>query len=193
MSLQLGRIRHDDRLSFSREDSRRNLTHRRSLITAALQSVATKSTPALQCSRTSPQGPSVVPSVESGDSAPLTLKSRMHPGQEIPRSGTQPIIMTTTNVTPHQAALSPKTTHRQMLLTELTASLRRHLLWERKQKNQTASAVLKRRHTAHDVANLKQFPDKVYLGPDNHVSWDQYFGQSSDYQGLVVRTPPSHA
>ncbi|KFY55625.1 hypothetical protein V496_06947 [Pseudogymnoascus sp. VKM F-4515 (FW-2607)] len=44
--------------------------------------------------------------------------------------------MTTTNVNPHQAALSPKTTRRQMVATELTASLRRHLLWERKQKNQ---------------------------------------------------------
>jgi hypothetical protein len=88
--------------------------------------------------------------------------------------------MTTTNVTPHQAALSPKTTRRQMLATELTASLRRHLLWERKQKNQTASAVLKRRHTAHDVANLKQYPDKVHLGTEDkgdHGSWNQYFGQ----------------
>ncbi|KFX90193.1 hypothetical protein V490_06601 [Pseudogymnoascus sp. VKM F-3557] len=180
----------DDKLSFPRVESRRNLTSRRSLITtmlhqndraAALQSAASKSTPALQRSRTSsPQGPSDAPSPESDDSAPLTMKSRMRPGQEVPRSGAQPIIMTTTNVTPHQAALSPKTTRRQMLATELTASLRRHLLWERKQKNQTASAVLKRRHTAHDVANLKQYPDKVHLGTEDkgdHGSWNQYFGQ----------------
>ncbi|KFY04521.1 hypothetical protein O988_00720, partial [Pseudogymnoascus sp. VKM F-3808] len=131
----------DDKLSFPRVESRRNLTPRRSLITtmlhqndraAALQSAASKSTPALQRSRTSsPQGPSDAPSPESDDSAPLTMKSRMRPGQEVPRSVAQPIIMTTTNVTPHQAALSPKTTRRQMLATELTASLRRHLLWER--------------------------------------------------------------
>ncbi|OBT44010.1 hypothetical protein VE00_05677 [Pseudogymnoascus sp. WSF 3629] len=180
----------DDKLSFPRVESRRNLTSRRSLITtmlhqndraAALQSAASKSTSALQRSRTSsPQGPSDAPSPESDDSAPLTMKSRMRPGQEVPRTGAQPIIMTTTNVTPHQAALSPKTTRRQMLATELTASLRRHLLWERKQKNQTASAVLKRRHTAHDVANLKQYPDKVHLGTEDkgdHGSWNQYFGQ----------------
>jgi hypothetical protein len=148
----------------------RNLTSRRSLITtmlhqndraASLQSKASKSTPALQRSRTSfPQEPSDAPSPESDDSAPLTIKSRMRPGQEIPRTGAQPIIMTTTNVTPHQAALSPGTTRRQMLATELTASLRRHLLCERKQKNQTALAVLKRRHTSHDVANLEQFPGR---------------------------------
>lgn len=180
----------DEKLSFPRVDSRKNLTSRRSLITtmlhqndraAALERAASRSTPALQRSRTSsPQGPSVAPSVDSDDSAPLTMKGRMRPGQEVPRTGAQPIIMTTTNVTPHQAALSPKTTRRQMLATELTASLRRHLLWERKQKNQTASAVLKRRHTAHDVANLKQYPEKVHLGTEDkgdHGSWNQYFGQ----------------
>ncbi|KFX88699.1 hypothetical protein V490_07463 [Pseudogymnoascus sp. VKM F-3557] len=185
-----GKSSTDYKLSFPRVESRRNLTSRRSLITtmihqndgaAALQSAASKSTPALQRSRTSsPQGPSDAPSPDSDDSAPLTMKSRMRPGQEVPRPGAQPIIMTTTNVTPHQAALSPKTTRRQMLATELTASLRRHLLWERKQKNQTASAVLKRMHTAHDVANLKQYPDKVHLGTEDkgdHGSWNQYFGQ----------------
>jgi hypothetical protein len=54
-----------------------------------------------------------------------------------------------------------------MLATELTARLSRHLLWERKQKNQTASSVLKRRHTAHDVADLKQYPNKVHLGTED--------------------------
>ncbi|KFY67211.1 hypothetical protein V496_01690 [Pseudogymnoascus sp. VKM F-4515 (FW-2607)] len=184
----------DDKLSFLRIESRRSLTSRRSLITtmlhqndraAALQSAASKSTSALHRSRTSmPQGPSDAPSPESDDSAPLTMKSRMRPGQEVPRTGAQPIIMTTTNFTPHQAALSPKTTRRQMLATELTASLRRHLLWERKQKNQTASAVLKRRHTAHDVANLKQYPEKVHLGTEDkgdNGSCNQYFGLGRDY------------
>ena len=45
-----------------------------------------------------------------------------------------------------------------MLATELTESLRKHLLWERQQKNTTANAVLKRRHTAHDMAGLKNYP-----------------------------------
>ncbi|KFX99932.1 hypothetical protein V490_01583 [Pseudogymnoascus sp. VKM F-3557] len=115
-----GKSSFDDKLSFPRSDR-----------TAALQSAASKSTPALQPSRTSsPQGPSDAP--ESDDSPPLTMISLMRPGQEIPHTGAKPIIMTTTNVTAHQPALSPKTTRRQMLANELTTSLRRHLLWELK-------------------------------------------------------------
>jgi hypothetical protein len=181
----------DEKTFFQRVDSRPNLTSRRSLITTmlhqndraeALATAASKSTPALQRSRTStPQGPSMPGSVDSDDGAPLMMKKGLlRPGQEIRRSGPQPIIMTTTNVTPHQAALSPKTTRRNMLQTELTASLRLHLLHERKQKNQTAAAVLKRRHTAHDMSNLKQYPEKVHMGSDDKEpagSWNQYFGQ----------------
>jgi hypothetical protein len=183
----------DEKTFFQRVDSRPNLTSRRSLITtmlhqneraAALANEASKSTPAMQRSRTSsPQGPSLAASPDSDDGAPLMMKGQKS-GQEIPRSAAQPIIKTTTNVTPHQAALSPKTTRRNMLQTELTASLRRHLLWERQQKNQTATAVLKRRHTAHDVSNLKQYPEKVHLGTDdkdNYGSWNQYFGGVGDY------------
>jgi hypothetical protein len=103
------------------------------------------------------------------------------PRGEIPRSAAQPIIMTTTNTTPHQQALSPRTTRRNMLATELTVSLRQHLLWERQQKSQTANAVLKRRHTAHDVANLKQYPEKVHMDKEDkegiNASWNQYFSQ----------------
>jgi hypothetical protein len=36
---------------------------------------------------------------------------------------------------PDQKALSPRSTRRNMLATELSVSLRQHLLWERKQKN----------------------------------------------------------
>ena len=142
----------DNNLSFPRVESRRSLTSGQSLLTSMLHyndraechvrvySGITRLRPP------APQGLSPFP--ESDDNAPLTMKSRMRPGQEVPRTAAQPIIMITTNVASHQAVLSPKTTCRQMLATELTASLRRHLLWERKQKNETASAVLKRRHTA---------------------------------------------
>jgi hypothetical protein len=185
----------DEKTFFQRVDSRPNLTSRRSLITtmlhqqdraAALANAASKSTPAMLRSRTSsPQGPSLAASPDSDDGAPLMMKKGVKLGQDIPRSAAQPIIMTTTNVTPHQAALSPKTTRRNMLQTELTASLRRHLLWERQQKNQTATAVLKRRHTAHDVANLKQYPEKVHMGTDdrdNYGSWNQYLSHGvGDY------------
>ena len=70
-----------------------------------------------------------------------------------------------------------------MLATELTESLRRHLLWERQQKTSTANAVLKRRHTSHDVANLKQYPEKVCMkkGQEepNASSWNQYFNRDA--------------
>jgi hypothetical protein len=109
------------------------------------------------------------------------VKQTLNPIAEVPRSAAQPIIMTTTNTTPHQQALSPRTTRRNMLATELTVSLRQHLLWERQQKSQTANAVLKRRHTAHDVANLKQYPEKVHMGKEDNdgtnASWNQYFSQ----------------
>src|SRR5690606_12482717 len=82
----------------------------------------------------------------------------------------------------HQAVLSPRTTRRNMLATELTESLRRNLLRERQQKSSTANAVLKRRHKSTDVANLKQYPEKPYMKKDNEkevdynpANWDQYF------------------
>jgi hypothetical protein len=146
----------------------------------ALANAASKSTSALQRSRTSsPSGPSLAASPDSEDNLPLMMKKGLKPISEIPRSQAQPIIRTTSNITPHQLALSPRTTRRNMLASELTVSLRQHLLWERKQKSQTANAVLKRRHTAHDVANLKQYPEKVYMDENdgNKSSWNDYYGQ----------------
>eukprot|EP00918_Siedleckia_nematoides_P056494 GHVU01123225.1.p1 GENE.GHVU01123225.1~~GHVU01123225.1.p1 ORF type:complete len:619 (-),score=66.61 GHVU01123225.1:675-2432(-) len=183
----------DDKTFFQRVDSRPNLVSRRSLITTMLHQnersagfrnqAASMSTPAMQRSRkSSPNGPSLIGSPESDDAAPLMMKKApLKTVQEAPRSGAQPIIMTTTNTTAHQAALSPRTTRRNMLSTELTESLRRHLLWERQQKNQTASAVLKRRHTSNDVANLKQYPEKVHMGKaedkdGRNGSWNETFG-----------------
>jgi len=185
----------DDKTFFQRVDSRPNLTSRRSLITTMLHqndranalasaaAAASKSTPALHRSRTaSPNGPSLAASPDSDD-APLVMKKGLKPIAEIPRSTAQstarPIIQTTTNSNAHQLALSPRTTRRNMLASELTVSLRQHLLWERKQKSQTANAVLKRRHTAHDVANLKQYPEAPFIDhEDNQKSnWNDYYGQ----------------
>lgn len=163
---------------FQRVDSRPNLTSRRSLLTtliheperaAALANLASRSTPAMQRSRTSsPNGPSIAASPD--DEPGLTM-----PGPNVPRS--KPIIMTTSNQYP--PALSPRTTRRNMLATELTESLRKHLLWERQQKNTTANAVLKRRHTAHDVANLQEYPgsrnDQSSKDASKNNSWNHYF------------------
>ena len=168
----------NDKQLFQRVDSRPHLPSRRSLLTtlihqpdraAALAEQAlrsSKSQPALHRSRTSsPNGPSLATSPEDD----TTLASQEHQV-----SGSRPIIMTTSNV--HPPALSPRTTRRNMLATELTESLRKHLLWERQQKNTTANAVLKRRHTAHDMANLKKFPDHPGSGSTSrNNSWDNCF------------------
>jgi hypothetical protein len=82
-----------------------------------------------------------------------------------------------------------------MLATELTESLRRHLLWERQQKNTAANAIFRRRHTTHDMANLQEYPgpkgtqkgqkqiQAVTIGPvpakdketSKNNSWNHYF------------------
>jgi hypothetical protein len=154
----------------------------------ALSNHASHSTPAIpQRSRTMQNMSRMMSSGnDSGDDG-LEMKKGLRPTplkpiNEVPRSGAQPIM---SNAQPirHQAALSPRTTRRNMLATELTESLRRHLLWERQQKTSTANAVLKRRHTSHDVANLKQYPEKPYMvkGKDeaNSSSWNQYFNRDA--------------
>ncbi|KAK1658548.1 hypothetical protein BDP55DRAFT_532026, partial [Colletotrichum godetiae] len=52
---------------------------------------------------------------------------------------------------------------RRMLATELTESFRRNFLWERQQKSFTVNAFLKRCHTFHVVADLKQYPERVRI------------------------------
>lgn len=73
---------------------------------------------------------------------------------------------------PPRAAMahSPRTTRRNMLASELTESLRHHLLWERQQKGggiatmqnsnipPTANTNLPRRHTTQDVSRLTEYP-----------------------------------
>ncbi|KAB8073848.1 hypothetical protein BDV29DRAFT_131632 [Aspergillus leporis] len=149
-----GRSSVEEREMFQRVDSRPNLVSRRSLLTMMMHQptkmgVPTRSSPALQRSRiTSPNGPSIPASPPGDDEDDLTMR-----GPGVPRS--KPIIMKPTT---QSVAHSPRTTRRNMLATELTESLRRHLLWERQQKSATANAFLKRRHTAHDVANLQEYP-----------------------------------
>ncbi|KAK0629065.1 hypothetical protein B0T17DRAFT_175245 [Bombardia bombarda] len=191
-----GRSSVDEKFNFKRVDSKANLTSRRSLITLMLAQGSgraqklgnntSQSTSALpRAARASLNGPSLVASPNDSDEAPLMMKrgTRAPPMRainEIPRSVAQPINVAATNIH-HQAALSPRTTRRNMLATELTESLRRQLLWERQQKSSTANAVLKRRHTSHDVANLKQYPEKPCMKDSTGVdatSWDQYFNKN---------------
>ncbi|KAI2794472.1 hypothetical protein POX_a01071 [Penicillium oxalicum] len=152
-----GRSTPDERSElFQRVDSRPNLVSRRSLLTmmmhqpGRMQGNGFRSSPALQRSRlTSPNGPSMPASPAEHDEENLTMR-----GPDVPRS--KPIVMKPPH--PQSVAHSPRTTRRNMLATELTESLRRHLLWERQQKSATANAFLKRRHTAHDVKNLQEYP-----------------------------------
>lgn len=185
----------DEKTMFQRVDSKANLTSRRSLITLALEQnhrrgtlggVASQSTPALphpHRSRSSYNGPSLVSSPNDSDEAPLTMKRQprgppMRPINEAPRSTAQaqPIMSIAPNgVSQQPVALSPRTTRRNMLGAELTGSLRRDLLHERSQ--------LKRRHTATNVANLKQYPQQPYMNKDNGDvnagSWDQDFSRDA--------------
>lgn len=188
----------DDKTLFQRVDSKANLTSRRSLITLALEQnnrrgnlggVASQSTPAIHHrSRTSFHGPSLVASPNDSDEAPLMMKRQSRGAplrsiKEAPRSSAQPIRLTTPNGVTQPMALSPRTTRRNMLATELTESLRRDLLWERSQKSSTANAVLKRRHTSNNIANLKQYPQQPYMNRDNGdinaSSWDQDFAREA--------------
>lgn len=175
----------NDKQLFKRVDSRPNITSRRSLLTtlmhqpdraAAFANMASKSTSALQRSRTSPpNGPSAGTSPEEEEEEEEEDSGLAMLPPNMTRS--KPIIVTTSNT--HPPALSPRTTRRNMLATELTQSLRKHLLWERQQKSTTANAVLKRRHTAHDVANLQEYPgqkpSQVSKDDSKTNSWNHYF------------------
>ncbi|KAF2263097.1 DUF1752-domain-containing protein [Lojkania enalia] len=180
---------------FHKVDSRPNLTSRRSLLTTlmhegdraqALQNAASQSTPAIRRSRIStPNGPStgISPQEDSG----LMIRPQA--------TRAKPIIMTTSNV--HPPALSPRTTRRNMLQTELTQSLRQNLLWERQQKNATTNAVnkrhqsaaasipaLRRAMTTNDIKGLNAFPQQAMNKAStfrdqtkNNSSFNDYFDQ----------------
>lgn len=188
----------DDKTYFKRVDSSANLVSRRSLLTLGLEAnerqrrlgnITSHSTSAIHRPRAvqNVQGveQAVAESPNDSDDSPLMMKGNrqgpLKPIREAPRTAAQP-IMTQGPSGHYQAALSPRTTRRHMLATELTESLRRHLLWERQQKSSTANAVLKRRHTSHDVANLKQYPERPYMNKAedaNSSSWNQYFAKEA--------------
>jgi hypothetical protein len=143
-----------DRPMFPRVDSKPDLTSRRSLLTTAihqgdrataLQNAASQSSPAIRRSRNSrPNGPSTGSSPH--EDGGLMMRE--------PASRPKPIIMTTSNV--HPPAMSPKSTRRAMMQSELTGSLRQNLLWERQQKNATTNAVAKRAQSAVNLPALRR-------------------------------------
>lgn len=178
----------EDKPDFKRVDSRPNLVSRKSLLTrglhepqraAALAEAAMRSSATLCRSRTaSPNGPSVAASLtqEDVDSGLPNTKADV----------TRPKPITSSSSRPHQLASSPRTNRRNMLATELTESLRRHLLWERQQKSTTFNAV-KRRHTAHkELTNLQEYPTlragQEIAEATKTSSWSQHFDyEPSEY------------
>ncbi|KAI5814152.1 hypothetical protein BZA77DRAFT_319711 [Pyronema omphalodes] len=138
---------------FKRVESRPELlASRRSLLStmlhepqraAALQAAATAATNATQQQKQPPR--------RSNTHANLTSYNNI-PQQEVSVPGAQKINRSS-NSGAHPLALSPRTTRRNMLHSELTESLRKGLLWERQQKNGN-TAALKRRHTAVDFKKL---------------------------------------
>jgi hypothetical protein len=137
---------------FGRVESKANLTSHRSLLTTALhegdrarqlQNEASRSTSAIRRSRTTtPNGPSTGNSPQEEG---LMMRQATR---------AKPIIQTTSNNYP--PAMSPRTTRRMMLSSELTSSLRQNLLWERQQKNATSNAVAKRQQSAISLPALRR-------------------------------------
>lgn len=171
-SSESGHSSYEEGAMFKRVESRPQLlTSRRSLLStmlheperaAQLASVASRSTPAFRRSNSPREPPTAFQIKEEA---------------EVP--GSKPIL--SSNGGAHPPALSPRTTRRNMLATELTESLRKHLLWERQQKNTTASAHLKRRHTAADVTKLVEYPQA--RGKTGHASknnsWNNPFDEGN--------------
>lgn len=80
-----------------------------------------------------------------------------------------------------RGSVSPRSTRRNMLATELSESLRRHLLWERKQKSAgdvaaIDQAVLKRRHTGYDLNKMQVYPLGDSIGDPSQAVSDNEFG-----------------
>ncbi|KAF2719246.1 DUF1752-domain-containing protein [Polychaeton citri CBS 116435] len=184
----------NDKEMFQRVDSRPDLTSRRSLLTTlmhepdrakALANAASRSTPAIRRSRQStPNGPSVAGSPEPGAAMHLQASAQPSPagpsGQEPQMTAPQPIIMTTSNGIPQkQLALSPRTTRRNMLSTELTESLRKNLLWERQHKSTGNLAALKKRAQSQEAKILRQPPEPgpvlSYRDNDRRKFSNEYF------------------
>ncbi|KAK6354856.1 hypothetical protein TWF696_003987 [Orbilia brochopaga] len=136
------------------------LLHQGDRAAAIARAAANRSAPAIRTARNvNANGPAMPPS----------------PTREAPShiSGARAVPMVK-SASAFPQALSPRTTRRNMLATELTESLRKHLLWERQQKNKVANAVLRRRHTAHDMQNMTEYPRRDRTGSWNNNNNFEY-------------------
>lgn len=192
----------DESIFFQRVDSHAHLPSRKSLLTSLMhqedraaevkrQAAVSQQPPKLRRSRgSSPNGPLGAAPQPSHISREVRGTPIAHPRK--------PTILTTSNILNGYGQLpppllSPRTTRRNMLSTELTESLRKHLLWERQQQKTLAPtisstgpsvAALRRRHTTNDVKSLQQYPGEnkpdrlegVAERPSKNNSWNDCFG-----------------
>ncbi|KAL9098050.1 MAG: hypothetical protein Q9163_006212, partial [Psora crenata] len=168
---------------FQRVDSKPNLVSRRSLLTSLMhegdrQAAFTHlahSQPPLRKSKTQSRMDAAHRTGEPAEPGVATTA-----GSHLKRS--KPIPATASNMQTMPIAFSPRTTRRHMLATEMTESLRKAVLFERQQKKATANAVLKRRHTAHDLTHVKEFTEGDDGSRENH-SWNDDYpsGAIGDY------------
>lgn len=129
---------------------------RRSLLTTMMRSTqqqhaARRTTPEVQKPRTrSPDGPL--------SSHPVTIEPASMMMVEVIRS--RPVMMAPTDVNSSAPVLSPRSTRHNMLSTELTESLRKHLLWDRQVIRSATNTSRKRRHTTGDMFKPQRFRDE---------------------------------
>lgn len=175
----------DEKALFKRVDSTANLTSRKSLLSnaitqhgraAQLQNLASQSTPAIRRSRTtSPNGPVGTSPEEQrnlGDLPQAFQSQASNPRSIAPIATSNPVAPT----------LSPRASRRLMLETEMPASLRKSMLWERQVRHTTVNAGLQRRHTSRDIQNLTAYP-----GPASEVGPSNLGRQAS--QANLIRRP----
>ncbi|KAM4060842.1 hypothetical protein HRG_014328 [Hirsutella rhossiliensis] len=87
-----------------------------------------------------------------------------------------------------RAVLSPRTTRRSMLMTELTDSLRLGLVLERQQGALTPDAVLDHRYDSHDSVTREQFPDKSRMKASEDANASLY-NNSTLLHGWLLAPP----
>lgn len=192
---ETGKSGGDETMFFQRIQSRvKPPPQRKSLITLALQSA--------QHHGPTPRPGHVVPKytfngvqrartpfsslkVSPGESNEAPIRIRQKPSgaarkslNDVVGSSAQPLPLTS-NGAFVPVVVSPRTTRRNMIATELTESLSRHIRWEREEKYLTANAALKHRRTHRDVTTSDQHPQRSRTTQDNSdfdaCRWDQDF------------------
>ena len=174
----------NDKPLFQRVDSKPSLVSRRSLLTSLMhqgerQSAFANMAQAQSALRKSKTQPRMDPSIRMSEPTDSSLTTV---GAYMKRS--KPMYMNTPNTQTMPIAFSPRTTRRHMLATEMTESLRKAVLFERQQKKATANAILKRRHTAHDLASIKDLAGtEGEDGSKENHSWNDDYcsGGIGDY------------